>query len=117
VKRKTNTEELDKMIDEATVDAYDAYEQFMGVLYYIESNLSFPFKAKVLGDTIEVTGVDDHQSSMGRGIVAKVRKQGREHTISLAYQIEPPQQDAVSLSVSLNQEIVPALFLHVYKAS
>jgi len=82
--KKTNTEELDKMIDEATVDAYDDYEQFMGVLYYIESNLSFPFKAKVLGDTIEVIGVDDHQSSMGRGIVAKVRKQGREYNISLA---------------------------------
>ncbi len=70
--KKTLTEELDRMIDEATVDAYDEYEQFMGVLYHIEANLSFPFKAKALGDTVEVIGVDDEKSGMGRGIIARV---------------------------------------------
>ena len=82
--RKTPTEELDKMISEAVVDAYDEYEQFLGVLYYIEANLLFPFKAKALGDTVEVLGVDGSQSGMGRGIVAIVRKHGREYNISLA---------------------------------
>jgi hypothetical protein len=89
-KRKTPTEELDRMISDAVVDAYDDYEQFMGILYHIEANLSFPVKAKALGNTVEVIGVDDEKSGMGRGIIAVVRKQGKEYTIGLAeLELEP----------------------------
>ncbi|MEK7396548.1 MAG: calcium-binding protein [Candidatus Poribacteria bacterium] len=83
-KRKLSDDELDEMISEATVDCYDEEEAFMGVLYTIQGNLSFPFKAKALGDTVEVIDIDDEKSSRGRGIIAKVRKQGKEFNIGLA---------------------------------
>jgi hypothetical protein len=72
------------MIDEATVDCYDEYEEFSGMLATLEDRLEFPFQAKVLGETVEVFGLDQEQSSERRGTVAKIRKRGRQYTIALA---------------------------------
>jgi len=87
-KRKLSDEELDEMLSEAMVDCYDDEEAFMGVLYTLSDNLSFPFKAKALGDTVEVIGIDDNKSSQGKGIIAIVQKQGKKYTIGLA-DLEP----------------------------
>jgi hypothetical protein len=88
--RKTSTEELDRMVEEATVDAYGDEEMFMGILYALSDNLAFPFKAKVLGATVEVIGIDDHNSRWGRGILAQVKKSGREYTIGVVeLELEP----------------------------
>lgn len=48
-----------------------------------------------MGDTVEVIGIDDRKSSQGRGIIAKVRKQGKEYNIGLAeLEMEPnPEND------------------------
>ena len=46
--------------------------------------MDFPFKAKVLGDTVEVVGVEANMSSPGRGMIAKVRKKRKTYTIGLA---------------------------------
>ena len=46
--RKTSKEELDKMIEDAVVDTYDDEEEFMGILYALADNMSFPFAAKAL---------------------------------------------------------------------
>jgi hypothetical protein len=81
--RKTTEEELEKMLEEATVDCYDGYEEFMGVLYCLAGGMSFPFKAKALGDIVEVIGIDTEESSRGRGVIARVRKRGDEYTIDL----------------------------------
>ena len=88
MKYRTNTKELKRMIEEATVDCYDEEEEFMGILYALADNLSFPFKAKALGETVEVIGIDDTNSSLGRGVIAKVRERGKEYTIGLA-ELEP----------------------------
>ncbi len=46
------------MIDEATVDSYGSYEQAWGWQCVLEDNLSFPFSATLLGESITVEGVD-----------------------------------------------------------
>lgn len=80
------------MIDEATVDCYGEYEAFAGILATLEDRLAFPFQAKVVGETVEVIGLDEEQSSERRGVVAKVRKRGRQYTIALA-DLEALEQD------------------------
>ena len=56
----------------------------MSILYTLEEELTFPFRAKVLGDTVEVIGIDDRKSSFGRGMIARIRKKGKEYNIGLA---------------------------------
>ncbi len=80
------------MIDEATVDCYDEHEAFAGMLATLEDRLEFPFQAKVLGETVEVMGLDEEQSHERRGVVAKVRRGGRQHTLALA-DLEVVQKD------------------------
>lgn len=83
-RRKTSKEELDRMIADAVVDSYDEEEEFMGILYALSDNMSFPFEAKALGETVEVIGIDTSLSGRGRGVIATVRKQGREYNMGLA---------------------------------
>ena len=83
MKRKLSDDELEEMISEAMVDCYDEEEAFMGILYTLADNLKFPFKAKALGETVEVLNIDDEESSRGRGIIATVRKQGEEYSVGL----------------------------------
>jgi hypothetical protein len=80
------------MIAEATVDCYDEYEAFAGILATLEGRLEFPFQVKVLGETVEVIGLDEEQSSERRGVVAKVRKRGRQYTVALA-DLRPVEKD------------------------
>jgi hypothetical protein len=72
------------MIAEATVDCYNEYEEFAGMLATLEDRLDFPFEARLLGEKVEVIELDETASSERRGIVAKVRKAGRQHTVALA---------------------------------
>ncbi len=82
--------ELNKMIQEATVDCYNEDEAFMGVLYYLADNISFPFKAKAFGDMAEVIGIDDEESELEREVMATIRMEGDEYTISLdELELEP----------------------------
>ncbi len=82
--RKLSEEELDEMIADATVDAYGDYEEFMSMVCHLDSNMDFPFKAKVLDDIVEVVGIEVNISNQGRGVVANVRKKGKIYTIGLA---------------------------------
>ena len=49
---------LDKLIEEATVDAYNDSEQACGFLTMIEEHIRCPFNAKVVGEVVEVMGFD-----------------------------------------------------------
>jgi hypothetical protein len=75
---------LQEMLDQATVDCYDEEEEFGGVLCTLEDNLIFPLQAEAMGETVEVIGLDSRRSSLRKGIVARVRKGGREYTVGLA---------------------------------
>ncbi|TKA11431.1 calcium-binding protein [Actinacidiphila oryziradicis] len=50
--------ELEAMIDEATVDAYNEDEQLTGLLTMLQENLDVPFTTAVLGVEVTVRGVD-----------------------------------------------------------
>lgn len=58
--------ELDALIGEATVDAYDDDEQLTSLFTMIEDNLAVPFTTQVLGVEVTVRRVDLRQG----GVVA-----------------------------------------------
>lgn len=76
-------EELDKMIEEATVDCYNEDEAFMGIVYYLADKMSFPFRAKWLDDVVEVIGIDDEESGFEGEVLAEIRTKDDEHTVAL----------------------------------
>src|SRR3990172_8410104 len=49
---------LDKLIEEATTDAYNESEQAGGFFAMIEENLALPFVTQVLGQDVTVIKVD-----------------------------------------------------------
>ena len=75
---------LEALLEQATVDCYDEEEAFYGVLSTLDYSLNFPLQAEVLGEQVEVIGLDDRRSSLRKGIVARVRKGGREYSVGLA---------------------------------
>ncbi len=88
-KFKTSKTQLDKLLKEAMVDAYGDEEQFSGVVVTLQDNLPFPFEAKAVGETVEVIGIDERRSGLGRGAIAVVRKGNREHGVALS-ELEMP---------------------------
>ena len=54
----SSSSELDRLIEEATVDAYNESEQVTWFYTMIEDNMAFPFETEVLGVKVVVTGVD-----------------------------------------------------------
>lgn len=75
---------LQVLLEEATVDCYDEEEEFMGVLITLNERLAWPLTAQWAGQPVEVLGLDESTSNLRRGIVANVRREGREYTIGLA---------------------------------
>jgi len=55
---KFTTKYLDKLIEEATTDAYNESEQAGGFFAMIEENLALPFVTQVLGQEVTVAKVD-----------------------------------------------------------
>ena len=87
---KLSEEELQEMVNEAMVDCYNETEEFMGILYTLQGSMLFPFKVKAHGETVEVVDIDDESSGRGRGVVAKVEKQGKTYIIGLGdLEIDP----------------------------
>ena len=50
--------DLDKLVEEAIVDAYGENEQLVGFYTMIEENLALPFTTRVLGVEVIVEGID-----------------------------------------------------------
>ncbi len=59
--------ELDTLIEDATVDAYDEHEQLAGFHVVLKERLAVPFQTTVLGVEVTVTKID---LLSGSGIVA-----------------------------------------------
>jgi len=55
---KINAKYLNKLIEQATTDAYNESEQAGGFFAMIEENLALPFVTQVLGQDVTVTKVD-----------------------------------------------------------
>jgi hypothetical protein len=71
---------LQTLIAEATVDCYDDEEQLTGLLTMIEENVVFPFPAKVIGEDVQVSGID----SSGRGVLAVCERNGKPYRVELS---------------------------------
>src|SRR6266576_4425068 len=71
--------ELDALVEEATVDAYNDEEQLSGFAVMIEDNLELPFETTVLGVMVTVNGVTQTES----GIVADCVRDGQHQAISI----------------------------------
>jgi hypothetical protein len=50
--------ELDALVEQAIVDAYDEYEQLASFHVVIEERLAIPFRTSVLGVEVTVTKID-----------------------------------------------------------
>jgi hypothetical protein len=55
---KLSDGELDALVEEATVDAYDEYEQLASFHVVIEERLAVPFRTTALGVEMTVTKID-----------------------------------------------------------
>ena len=55
---KFTTKYLDKLIEEATTDAYNESEQAGGFFTMIEENLALPFVTQVLGQEVTIAKID-----------------------------------------------------------
>lgn len=72
---------LRELIKEATVDAHGDEEQEGAFLVMLEESLPTPFKALVVGEEVEVTGVD--QGVEDRGIMAICKRKGKKYRVSI----------------------------------
>ena len=61
-------EELDALVEQATVDAYNDEEQLGGFAVMIEDNLEMPFETTVLGVMVTVNGVTQNRVRHRRGL-------------------------------------------------
>jgi hypothetical protein len=73
--------DLDALIEEATVDCYSEEEQHTGLLTMIEENVVCPFRAKVIGEEVEVTGFESPR--FGLGLKAVCRHKNKEYRVDI----------------------------------
>jgi hypothetical protein len=84
-----NRARLQELIEEATVDCYDEDEAHVGFLTMIEENVICPFKAKVIGEEVEV--VELRSREVGLGVDAVCRSKGKDYRIDISA-LEWPKQ-------------------------
>ena len=101
VKQKENQTREQRIMNEATVDAYGEIERALGWYYYLEGRITFPFTGECIekrgisplrkGEQVEVIGMSDEDDCISE-IFVQIKWQGREMGISLA-QIKPVKVD------------------------
>lgn len=74
--------QLEALIDEATMDAHDEYEQRMGFATMIGDNLALPFETEVLGMSVTVEAID---TSAAEEIVAICRRGTKRQKIGILH--------------------------------
>jgi hypothetical protein len=72
--------ELDALIEEATVDAYNDHEQITGLFTMLDEHLAVPFRTELLGIPVTVQKVD---LTVQHEIVAICRREGRKQAIPI----------------------------------
>jgi hypothetical protein len=89
---KKDEERLRALCDEATVDCYTEEEAHGGFQVSIADGVMCPFKAKVIGEEVEV--VELREAETGYGVDAVCRYKGKEYRVnidSLEWPKEKPQ--------------------------
>ncbi len=72
---------LRALIEEATIDCYGEEEQHTGLLTMIEDNVECPFRARVIGEVVEVTGFEWPKA--GYGLFAVCERNGRRYQVDI----------------------------------
>jgi hypothetical protein len=80
---------LRALIEEATVDCYTEEEAHVGLMTMVEDNVVCPFKARVIGEEVEV--LELHSSEIGFGVDAVCRYKGKDYRIDIN-SLEWPKQ-------------------------
>jgi hypothetical protein len=75
--QKPTRARIRKLIEEATVDAYNRSEQVTGFMTMLENDLELPFETSVLGATVKVTGIDVTRDDALVAICARGRTKQR----------------------------------------
>jgi hypothetical protein len=86
---------LEALLAEATAHCYDEEEEFWGLCETLMVRLSFPLEARMGGEAVTIVGLDDQQSDLQEGVIARVRKGDQEQTAALA-DLEIVSPDPVS---------------------
>ncbi|MGH2836582.1 MAG: calcium-binding protein [Solirubrobacteraceae bacterium] len=73
--------ELDILIEEITVDAYDQDEQLMGFENAFNEDANFPCRGTVIGEEVEVLSVS--QANNRHELIATCQRNGRRYAIAL----------------------------------
>ncbi len=73
-----------ELLDEATIDCYGEEEEFSGVLCTLVDNLDFPLHAILAGAPVTVQALTEDLSTLRRGIVARIERDGEAYHVSLA---------------------------------
>jgi hypothetical protein len=72
---------LRALIEEATVDCYTEDEAQVGFMTMVAENVVCPFKAKVIGEDVEV--VELREAEVGFGVDAVCRYKGKDYRINI----------------------------------
>jgi hypothetical protein len=72
---------LRELVEEATVDCYGEDEQHSGLVNMILDEVECPFKAKVIGEEVEVTDFDCPEE--GYGLYAVCRRKGKKYKVDV----------------------------------
>jgi hypothetical protein len=74
-------QDVEQLIDEITLDAYDLYEQLSGFLQAFSDEVTVPALGTVVHFPVEVTGFD-LEGEERRGLVAQCRHEGGAGAVS-----------------------------------
>ena len=88
---KLTAARLDKLIEEATVDAYDASEQLVGLYTLMEDSLALPFKTQVLGVDVSVERIELTEADEIVAICTRSRMRQAIPILKLPLPTPPPQ--------------------------
>lgn len=88
-----DADEVRAALEEATVDAYDESEQHTGLLTMVENELVFPFRARVLGEEVDVVGMEwPEDDEFGLDLLCE--RGGTRHRIAArSVELIPPLPD------------------------
>ena len=77
-KTKQNVD-LEELIEEATIDCYDEGECRVGFLTMIQDNIPTPFKAELIGETVEIVDFDGDD----RRVQAIIKRQDKKYPVNI----------------------------------
>ena len=83
MKSQSKSSNLDKLIDEATVDCYDESEAISGIFTMMEENLAVPFKTTILGVDVTVERIDLNEAEEILAVCRRGRNRQRVPILDL----------------------------------